>query len=287
MALGISFGKNKQKIDQTTTTKGREELNQTTNGMTASSGVTTGSSVTQGSQSAQGTSNTQSSQQSNQTQNTNQSGVSTTTSFSDSVLVGLEEQVLGMLNGGNQVGSYETTFDPDSYIKGVMGAAESKAQHGLNQGVNNVFSSVGGRQNSMSQLLAGQLANDAAAALGGVRSQAEATAAEILRQDYLANAQGSVADQGFLANLIGALRGGTSTTTTSQAGTTDTSGTQTGSQATQTAEQAQNAQTQMTEQIQNLVEIVNQVVNGIKNIDTTERTKGSTTKSGGGIGLSL
>lgn len=287
MALGISFGKNKQKVDTTTTSSGTETTNQTQSGTKSSTGTTTNTQTGTSSQQTTGSQQGQTSQQGSQTQQSNQTGSQTQTNFGSGVLAGLESQVMQLLGQSREAGSFESGFDPSAYVEGVMAAAESQAQNSVDLGVNNVFSTVGGRENSMSQLLASKIRNDSAANLAGVRSQAEGSAQQILRENFLANAQGVSADNSFLTQLTNALKGGVSTGTTSEIGVQTGTTQQTGTSAQQNQQSQIGQESQQSTQIQELTELLSQIMNGTTVSNNVENTKGTTTKKGGGFGLSL
>lgn len=287
MALGISFGKNKQKVDTTTTSSGTETTNQTQSGTKSSTGTTTNTQTGTSNQQTTGSQTGQTSQQGSSQQQTSQQGTTQQTNFGTGVLAGLEQQVMQLLGQSRSAGSFESSFDPDAYVEGVMAAAESQAQNQVDLGVNNVFSTVGGRENSMSQLLAAKIRNDSAANLAGVRSQAEGSAQQILRENFLANAQGVSADNSFLTQLTNALKGGVSTGTTSETGTQTGNTSQTGTSAQQNQQSQIGQESQTSTQVQELTELLSQILAGTTTSNNVENTKGTTTKKGGGFGLSL
>lgn len=287
MALGISFGKNKQKINTTTTSSGTETTNQNQTGTKSSTGTTTNTQTGTSSQQTTGSQTGQTTQTGQQTQQNQQTGSQTQTNFGSGVLAGLESQVMQLLGQSRTAGSFESGFDPDEYVSGVMAAAEAKAQNEIDLGANNIFSTVGGRENSMSQLLSAKLRNDSAASLAGVRAGAEGQAQGILRENFMANAQAAGQDQGFLAQLTNALKGGVSTGTTTEAGVTTGSTSQTGTSAQQNQQNQIGQESQTSTQVQELTELLSQILSGTTTSNNVENTQGTTTKKGGGFGLSL
>lgn len=190
------------------------------------------------------------------TQSTTQTGTSTSSSnasqsnnsrqFSDNMLQVLElvtKDSLGSAASGSSalrdrlddVSSNPVNFDSDSFIRGVMDAANSTVKNKLTSDINGVVSSTGGSTsgNSASALLASRLTNDAASNLAGVRASAGAQAAEIQSNlDQSRTSQLTSITQGMdatLTSLLSALKGGETQTDVSgkqnEATTQKTSGT--------------------------------------------------------------
>lgn len=180
---------------------------------------------------------TSGSQNQNQTSTVKQTGQNTAASnaaqsqnnrqFSDNMLQVLElvtKDSLGSAASGgsalrdrlDQVSSQPVNFDSDSFIRGVMDAANSTVKGKLTSDINGVVSSTGGSTsgNSASALLASRLTNDAASNLAGVRASAGAQAAEIQSNlDQSRTGQLTSITQGMdatLTSLLSSLKGGES-----------------------------------------------------------------------------
>lgn len=288
MAFGLSFGKKRQKIDQTVNVDRTDFTSQNQSGVTSSSGVTqqnmSGSSS--GSTTGQQTSSqTGTNLMTGTTQGTTQQ---TTSAFSDSTLGGIEAAVANLFKTtGNK--TPVSSFDPTAFVRDGVAAMRSEVDSGLDADINGLMHGIGGTSgsNSMAALLAGKLRNEGAAKVAGTRSALTGQAEEIARANALAGSQVAGQDQNFLAQLLGALKGGVTTTTgvesqqTSQNQQTQNTGT------TNTAEQTQQQQQQQQTQTQQLIEMMNQLLSGTNRTVGTERTQGTTTSSGGGISLAM
>ena len=166
-----------------------------------------------------------------------------------------------------------------------MDAATSRVSSDLESSLNSMFDNFGGRddQNSMATLLANRTRSDAGASLAGTRASLEGQANDIERSNYTANLAGEGQQQQYLAQVLSALKGGTTSTTGAvntaeqQAGTSS----QAGNQATTGSEQATTNQTQ----VQNLVEALSQILSGTTHTVGTEDSKNSS--MGGGMSLGL
>lgn len=287
MAFGISFGKSGQKSNQTTNIDKTESTNQSKTGTQTQTGTTTNTGTTSQNTTSQGT-QTQA-QTGTSTTTGQQTGTTsqTTNLFSDAILQGLEG-VVGSLFG-NTSGATVGDFDADQFVAGGLAKATADSTMSLEDNLNQMVANIGGRAdgNSMTALLANRARNDAAANLAGVESQLTGQANEIVRQNVLAGNTIDATNQGFLANLLQTLKGGTSTTTgteavaTQQQGQTGTTGT------TTTAESGTSAGTTSQTQVQDLVTAISELLSGVTNTSGTEKTTGSTRKSGGGFSLSL
>jgi hypothetical protein len=297
MALGISFGSNKSKTNETKTTDQTQTSNQTKAGTTTSSGTTTGSSNTSGSSQTSGTQQNQ--QQGSTTQTGTQTGSQTgvTNLFGADVLSGLEGAVGGLIQGifgaGGTGGAVDASalgqFDPAAFVQGGLASAQAATQGTLESNINQLTSGIGGTagSNSMAALLANRLRSDSAASLAGVEADLNARAQETVRQNVLAQQQVQSAQNDFLGNLLAGLKGGTQTTT----GTQTQANTQTGSSAstgtTTSAEQTAQQQSTQTQQTQQLIEQLQELLSGVQSLTGTETLAGTTKKSGGGLSLSL
>lgn len=282
MAFGISFGKNKQSGTSTTNVNKTETTNQQQTGTKSSSGTssTTGTSTTQSGQ----TSNV--SERTNQTNTGTQNTQQTTTQFSEPVLSTLESAVQNLFGGlSSSPSQMDDNFDADEFVSSGVEAAQSRVNSDLENTLNSMFDQFGGRddQNSMAALLANRARADAAASVAGVRSNLEGQAQEIERQRFLANLQGVGQQEGFLSQVLGALKGGraagSSATQTAEekAGTSAGTNTQTGTSSTATSQQ----------QVQNLVEALSQLLSGTTQTTGTEQTNQKTKSGGFGFGLSF
>lgn len=290
MALGLSFGTNKTKTNQTSTVDKTETTNQVQDGTKSSTGTTS----TTGSTSQTGT--TTGSQQQSSTTDTKQTGTTTgqtsqsSSLFSDPVLSSLEDAVQALL--GQTMGGVKTTvgdFDPMSFVQNGLAAARSTAEGDLASQINQTISATGGStsNNSMAALLANRLRTDTASQLAGVEANLNSQAQSIVRDNTLAANTIDATQQGFIANLLSALKGGTATQTGTEAQQTATSGSQQNTGATATSEQSSQQQNTQSTQTTQMLEIIQQLLSGTTRTQGTETTTGTTSKSGGGLSLSL
>lgn len=278
--FGLSFGAKKSKGSTTTTVDKNVDTTQVESGVKATSGVTssTGSSTTTGTQTGQTTNNT--AQQSTGSQTNQQSS----TLFSQNILSGLEGIVQGLFGStATSPMSLNSNFDKQAFVDQGYAAAESRALDDTNIALNSIFDRVGGRddQNSMATLLANRARGDAAAQLAGVRANLTGQAEGIARENFGANLAGQGQAQGFLGNLLTALKGGTANTSGAIQTAENTTGQQTGTSATQTAEQTQQQQTQ----VQQLLELLQNQLAGTERTTGTETSKSKGTDYGGGFSL--
>lgn len=296
MAFGINFGKNKTKVDSTTTVDKTENRNET--GTQSTAGAK--SSSTTGSQSSQGSSDTTSSQSSQNTGTTTGQGSQVEQTirelFSSGVMGGLEgaasqllDTVGATVNRTSQGMSELGGFNPEEFVAKGMAGATSRVNSQLDEAVGSLFSSIGGTSgsNSAAALLEQRLQGDAASQLAGIESQLVGQGEEIQRANLTA-AQGLGDSQNALMqSILGALRGATETTTgVSETTTTEANQntqTQTGQQSTAT--QQDTATQQST--VETVLEQILKTLTGTVNTQGTENTKGTTTEKGGGFGLSI
>jgi len=147
-------------------------------------------------------------------------------------------------------------FDSDKYVKGIMGAAESAIGESTKTAKNIAESRVGARttSNSAAALLAGKIDRAAGAELGGIRAQAEATAAELQRSKEESKTgqitQLAANTNADVSAILGALlqAGEKSTLSANQTGKTIMSGGTTGNTSTTTQQQmAENSTQQQTQ----------------------------------------
>ncbi len=293
MSLGISFGANKtnskgsEKVDTTTTQNQTQSGTQSTSGTTTTNGSTSQTSNTTGQQSQSATGS--------QTQQGSTVGTGTQTSslFSGDVLGGIEGAVkalFGSLGGPAKIDASSLNgFDPASFINDGVAAAGSKLQTGLDESIGGLKDTVGGNAatNSAVALLQNRLQGDAQAQLAGVKGQLTGQAEDITRNNVLAaNTVNSTSNQ-FLATLLDVLKGGATTTNTSQAENTAQTGTSASNTSGTSSEQSsQNATTQQT-QTQQLIEMMSQLLSGVTNTKGQTDTTGNVVKFGGGASASI
>lgn len=287
MAFGLSFGKKKESaaynklLSQTevgTESQTSNKAGTTTGTQSTSQQGQTSTSQTQ-SQAQQGATNTSGSQVGTQQQ--------VTQNFSDRTLGGLEDTV-GALFGNSSLTSIRPTsdFNVKDFIANGLEAARANAQQQLETGSNQLYDSIGGRQNSMAQLLQDRLFNDTNASLAGTEADLTAKGEEIQRQNTLTGVQVANNGQDFLVNLLNALKGGvsgttgTSQTATSEAGTSSQTGTGT------TTGQESVSQTGQTSSVESVVEAIAQLLNSNKQTNGTESGTSKGKVSGFGASLS-
>lgn len=287
MPFGLSFGVSKTKssstksVDSTVTTDQTQNQSKDSTGVTSSTGTNNQQSSQTGSTTQAGTTGQQTAGQ--------QTSAQTTKSFSDAALGGIEAAVAKLFGTGAAGGSAELggSFDHAAYVNDAVAGVEQKANTALNTGINSLYDNVGGKDdsNSMVALLANQARADTGGVVAGARASAEGQAQEIERQRYLAGLQGSGQTQSFLANLLGTLKGGVSTTE----GQTATNESQSG-QSSQTGTSAQagtsNQQTAQN-QVQTLSELLASILKGTEHTVGTEKEKSKGLTIGGGASASF
>lgn len=280
MAFGLSFGAKKSTGKSTTDVNKTVDTTQVESGTKATSGTTstTGSSTTTGTQTGQTTGTTANQSQGSQT-NQQQS-----TLFSSGILSGLEGIVQGLF--GSQATtpmSLNSDFNKDEFVEGGYRAAESRATEDTNTALNSIYDRLGGRDdnNSMATLLANRARNDTAANLAGVRASLTGQAEGIARENFGADLAGQGQSQGFLNNLLGALKGGTANTTGAIQTAENSTGQTAGTSAQQTAENTTQQQTQ----VQQLLEILQNAMSGTEHTVGTEKTKTKGLEIGGGASV--
>lgn len=276
--FGISFGAKKSKgsgstaVDKTTTTNQAETGSKSTSGTTTTTGTTTG---TQTGQTSGITTDTSVGSQTNQQQST---------LFSDQILSGLEG-IIGDLFGSQSRTpmSLDSDFDKSEFVEGGYRAAESRATDDTNIALNAMYDRIGGRddENSMATLLANRARSDTAANLAGVRSNLVGQAEGIARENFGADLAGQANSQGFLGNLLEALKGGSASTTGAIQTSQSSVGTSQGTSAQQTS------QTQSQTQVSTLLELLASVLSGTDHTVGTEKTKSKNLDIGGGVSASF
>jgi hypothetical protein len=293
MAFSLSFGKNKTTSNEVKTTDQTQVQNQ--NQLTDQNQTETSNTLTSGASNTTGT-NTGATQQSgtSQSSTTGQQQQSGTTSlFSGSVMAALEAAGLGALTRTAGMAPVNTSvlggFNAGQFVSDAVTQAAASAGQARDVAEGGMADSLGGtaRGNTMAALLSQQLASQQNAAVAGARNEATATAQGILRDNLQTQMAGQAQDQGFMANLMNLLRGGVQTT--SQTGITS----EQQSQATQQVGQEQSSQTQTQQQQQQtaattaLASMIQQLLSGTTALTGTESLEGTTSKKGGGFGLSL
>lgn len=280
MAFGLSFGAKKEKGSSSTDIFKSEATTQSETGTKATSGTTTttGTSTTSGSQTGQTTGATTNESVGSQT-NQQQS-----TLFSEGILSGLEG-IIGDLFGSQARTpmSLGSDFDKQAFIDQGYAAAESRATDDTNIALNSIYDRLGGRDdnNSMATLLANRARGDAAAQLAGVRANLTGQAEGIARENFGADLAGQANSQGFLGNLLTALKGGTANTSGAIQTAESQAGTSTGTTAQQTTETTNQSQTQ----VQQLLELLSSQLAGTSVMVGSEDTKTKGKQFGGGFSL--
>lgn len=298
MILGLSFGKKKTSTTQDTAINKNETVAGSQSQATSGFQQGTQSSTTTGNQSTTGTTvNTATTDQS-QTDRGSQSQSGTTQTLGADVTSALSEtvkRVLGLgVNDGNlsalsDMIAGRTGFDADAMVGGIVANARNRGEQTLQETNAARESAIGGTAgtNSMAALLAERGRNDLEANLAGVEAQARAQAEGIANQNLTAavGAQGGVAD--IAGGLATAAKGGT--TTVDMTTLTDQISQLLGTQGnTSTVNQnVASSQQQNTATTQLIAEIVNALTNQTTNTVGTEKSKGTESKGGGGISLSL
>lgn len=278
MPFGISFGAKKSKGSSTSTVDKVEDTTQVETGSKATSGVTTstGSSTTSGTQTGSTTGATTQDSTGSQT-NQQQS-----TLFSESILGGLEGIITNLFGqSGGAAPTLGSTFDKAAFVDQGYQAAESKTMDALDTDLAMMADQIGGRSNSnsMTALLANKARGDAAANLAGVRSNLTGQAEGIARENFGADLASRGQTQGFLGNLLAALKGGTANTTGAIQTAESVAGTQAGTSAGTTTE----ASTQQQTQTQQLLELLQNALAGTTHTTGTETTKTKGLEIGGGV----
>lgn len=276
MPFGLSFGAKYGKTSGTSTVDKTVDTTQSETGSKATTGTTSTTGSTTGSQTGQTTGAT-----------TNQS-VGSQTSQQSSTLFG--QDILSGLEGivKNLFGSQATTpmslnsnFDKSEFVAEGDRAAASRANDDTATALNNIFDTVGGRddQNSMATLLANRTRGDSAAQLAGVHANLVGQAEGIARENFGADLAGQANSQGFLGNLLGALKGGTANTTGAIQTAESSKGTSAGTSANQTQENTSQTTTQQ------LLELLANQLAGTEHTAGTEKTKQKSLEIGGGASL--
>lgn len=282
MAFGLSFGMKTGKSTTTSNVDKTETQNQTQTGTQTQSGTTTNTGTTSTQQSGSTTGATTNNQNTTGQQQTQQTG----TSFSAPVLSALEQSTQALLAGiPTSPQKLDTGFNPTDFVSKGMEAAQSSTKNALDDSLNSIFSTVGGRdnQNSMATLLATKARSDAGSALAGDYAQLTGQANQIAANNFNANVNAANSQNALIEGITQALKGGSSTTTgnTTTAENTAATGTQaqntnqTGTQATSNT------------QVSDLITAMQQILAGTTHTVGTETDKTKTSSMGGGLSLGM
>lgn len=292
MALGLSFGSNKQKQNSTTTG--------TKNEVSTQLGTTNQAQTEQQSSFTSGLTNTLSEgTTSQQTAGTTQQATAgaekqtgLTSLFSDAVLAQLEAAGLGALTQTSGRGAIDTSglaFNSGQFIEDAVRQATAAAGVVRDTSTNGLFDSIGGtsKGNTMAALLDQQLAMQQQGAIAGARNEAAATAAGITQSNIASEIGVRGQDQDLMTQLLGLLRGGQQTSDIASQQEGRQTGSTTGSSIGQESQSQSSATQQQQDSISSLVSLITQLVSGETTTTGTETTKGTTKKKGGGFSLSI
>lgn len=105
------------------------------------------------------------------------------------------------------------SFDPAAYAEAVTNQAASAAGLELESGINQTYSTAGGRGSTMARLVEGRLRNQTAANLGGIAAQARAQGEDIANRGTAGLSESLMRG---ITDIIAVTRG----STTSQSGVT-------------------------------------------------------------------
>lgn len=296
--FGLSFGAKKEKSAQDTFLNKNENVNASQSQNTQGNTTGTSNVSNSGSTSQTGTQVENQNTKSSQATTGNQTTSGTTTTLGADIQSTLSDAVKSILGKGVNESSIASLsnmiagrgdFDHAGYVKGVVDQARNRGEQTLQEQISSAGSGVGGTAgtNSAVALLQQRGRNDLEASIGGVKSQAEIAAAQIENQNLGAasGASANLSQQG--AQLVEALKGGT--TTTDQSTLTKQLADLLGSQSTgSTSTQDQATKSNQATQTQ---ELVSQIVAALSQQNTatvaTENVKGSNTKFGGGFSLGI
>lgn len=278
----FGFGSSKSK----SSTVGTATKDEVTNQNTQQSGdqKTSGTQTTQGASTGQTTSQQTQGTSTKQTTDTKQQS----SLFSNDVLSGLEsvvQNLFGAPAGASDAVAGATkkldTFDPNAYVASSVDSARSTINSGLDASIGTLQDKIGGTgaTNSMAALLQNRLTSDAASSLEGVRADATKTAEGIQTANQSEIVGANQTQSNVLANLLAALKGGSATTTGTEAATGKSDSTAAASGTT--AEQTQQTQQTMQDVISQLQELLSGTTNTLATENST--TKGKTS----GFGISL
>lgn len=290
MGLGLSFGSSKTKSNTSGTMTKDETTNQqqTTN----TTGTTTGSQTTTQNNSSQGTSTTDQTTK-NALDSTKESQTTGQTNlFSGGVLSGLESlagQLMTNLFNGKTNPAVATmgAFDPMKYVESTTAAAASKESSLVDSALGGVADLIGSAfgNNSMGTLLAGQIQGDSNTRLAKVGADAQVTANQITNANAQTQLAGQAQDTGLIQSILGALKGGSATTT--EAGKEGTSGTNTSTATGSTSTNETSQNTAVTQSMQTIQQLVDALLTGTTKTVGTENSTTTGKNSSMGASLSL
>lgn len=290
--FGISFGSSTDNTKSTTT--GTQTQVGTQTGTQSQNQTQTGNSTTTGltNQTSNGNQVTSTNGSTTNTGTTSQQQKTTSQSLSDPILSAITNVISGLFSGGNEAdaGAQKSAaplgaFDPESYVSNALKTAHNQSNIDVAKGISAIFDGIGGAKNSMSQLLAGTLRNNADASLAQVADNATQTAQSIAAQGATAQSQVGATQDNFLINLINSLKGAQTTqdaaamTQQDQAATTATDG------KTTTADSSSQNTASNTSSTEQLISLLNTLLNTNQTTNANSTTNGSTTKTSGGFSL--
>lgn len=230
MGIGLSFGSKKDKGSSIQIENQTQDTTSNKSGTTAQTGSTQTSQ--ESGSTSQGTSQTSQTGSTSSTGSSAQQTSQTQQQFSTGILAGLENQVAQLFSSNGKASSpgldYLGGFDPNAFVASTLKAAQAKEGMGLSQVLGGIVDAVGGRNNSMTAQLSANANNDSAERLAGVQANATAAAQQMVQGNVATQTAANSGVQGFLAQMLNALKGGVSTAT--------------GATTQQTAEQQQTAQ---------------------------------------------
>ena len=292
LGLGFSFGSKKSSGSGTDTTNQTVALTGSQNQNTNESGATT--SATSGTTSSTGQQSGVTTQDQSQAQSGTTKSSGTTTTLGGDVMSSLSAAVKQVLSGGINPANIDalssmiagrTGFDSQKFVAGQVDAARTRGEQTLQEATSARNADIGGTPatNSMAELLAARGRNDLESSIAGVQANATATAEDIQNKNLTAatGAQSGIA--GIGAALTEALKGGTTTTDTTQLMDQIQQlvgkGTTAESTASQQATESNTATTQLLNTIAQILTNQTQQTTGTE----TQTQKGKS----GGLGLSL
>lgn len=228
--LGLSFGSKKQSGTQDTTTNQTTNLTGSQTQNTSSSGTTNTSTTQTGTQSQSGRTSGQTTQNQTQSQQGSTSSSGITTSLGQDVIDALTSTVGNVLGGGitesnianlsNMIAGRTGAgaFNADQFVSDSVEAARNRGEQTLQEQGSAFASGVGGtaETNTMAALLAQRGRSDLESNLASIRANAEATANQIQNQNLATAVEAQSGVAGIGAALVEALKGGQTTTDTTQ-----------------------------------------------------------------------
>lgn len=298
--FGLSFGASHDSSKSTSNVTKDETGSQVGNEFTLGSKTGTQSTTGSTTNTAAGTSTTTGTSNQATTQTGTQQQTGTTRNLSAETTGGLEGAVHALLTQilDPKVGDRAMLtrglgamgdFNVDEYVNGTLQAAKATQGTKLDEILGSIFSRGGSAEgnNSMETLLANRARGDAAANLAGVEAQARGAGAQIAQGGVNAISTAMAAASAQLPAILNALKG--ATTTTEQSSLLSQIEKLVGAQGSQTATTEASAQQTAGQQTsaETLAQLISNIVNTQSHTTGTETTKGSNTKIGGGLSLSI